>query len=446
MRYDNFKALAEAYDWNHFMKELLDYCNRNMGLIIWGKRGRGKSPLYCFDKEEFDPQVIYASGAAAFDGNASSYYLKTAPVGLTSGIGNGDGVEYNSSSDGGGNVDGKKEMFKHNTNNNDSDANSNNNNNNNSDNNGINGSIKMDDGDDNRNGSGNDNSGDIIDAGGMGSTLNSSGESMMPEVTIEDTTLPGISGSTVVPRQDNVNKLLHDRNTLLAGIDVKTQHVTNASIPVASTGSNFGSPHVLPHSLVNAALVASTSTLSTGTAPNGIKRLKAKRIWSKTEEDALIAGLKEVGPSWSKILDLYGPGGRINECLKSRTQVQLKDKARNWKLHYLKTGKPLPAYLERVTGTLDKNYRFKKRVAAAREVERTLSSDNLSTMAIGAPNDSAGDVNVDLSNDKKTNDVDGANQDAEKVHTESEHSSSLFPESIIEEEKFDPNLGSAIQG
>ena len=90
------------------MKELLDYCNRNMGLIIWGKRGRGKSPLYCFDKEEFDPQVIYASGAAAFDGNASSYYLKTAPVGLTSGIGNGDGVEYNSSSDGGGNVDGKK--------------------------------------------------------------------------------------------------------------------------------------------------------------------------------------------------------------------------------------------------------------------------------------------------------------------------------------------------
>ena len=70
----------------------------------------------------------------------------------------------------------RKEMFKHNTNNNDSDANSNNNNNNNSDNNGINGSIKMDDGDDNRNGSGNDNSGDIIDAGGMGSTLNSSGE------------------------------------------------------------------------------------------------------------------------------------------------------------------------------------------------------------------------------------------------------------------------------
>ena len=67
-------------------------------------------------------------------------------------------------------------------------------------------------------------------------------------------------------------------------------------------------------------------------------------------------------------------------------------------------------------------------------------------MAIGSPNDSAGDVNVDLSNDEKPNDVDGANQDAEKVHTESEHSSSLFPESIIEEEKFDPNLGSAIKG
>ena len=444
MRYDNFKALAEAYDWNHFMKELLDYCNRNMGLIIWGKRGRGKSPLYCFDKEEFDPQVIYASGAAALDGNSSSYYLRTAPVGLTSGSGSGDGGDYNSCSDGGGggNVEDKKKNFNDNTNDNNNGSNSNNTNNNN--NNSYNGNIKVDDGDDSRNGSGNDNSSEIIDAGGIGPTLNSGGESIMPEVPIEHATVPSMSESTAVSGQDNVDKLIHDRNALLTELDVKTQHATNASVPVTSTDSNFGSPHVLPHSLVNAALVASTSAMAAGTAPNGIKRLKAKRIWSKSEEDALIAGLKEVGPSWSKILDLYGPGGRINECLKSRTQVQLKDKARNWKLHYLKTGKPLPAYLERVTGTLDKNYRLKKRVAAARQMEKALSSDNLSGMVIASSHDGARDVNLGLSNDGKPNDVNGVNQDTGKVHTQSEQSSSLFPETVIEEEKFDPNLESAI--
>lgn len=75
----------------------------------------------------------------------------------------------------------------------------------------------------------------------------------------------------------------------------------------------------------------------------------------------LITGLIDLGPAWAKILDLYGPGGKINENLKNRTQVQLKDKARNWKLHYLKTGKPLPEYLNRVTGNLDKIAKTKRR-------------------------------------------------------------------------------------
>lgn len=53
-----------------------------------------------------------------------------------------------------------------------------------------------------------------------------------------------------------------------------------------------------------------------------------------------MAGLAEVkGPHWSQILSLYGRGGSVSEVLKDRNQIQLKDKARNLKLCYLKMGK-----------------------------------------------------------------------------------------------------------
>lgn len=70
-------------------------------------------------------------------------------------------------------------------------------------------------------------------------------------------------------------------------------------------------------------------------------------------ENALFAGLEAVqGPNWAAILQLYGPGGSISEALKDRSQVQLKDKARNLKLFFLKTGHPVPSVLQRVTGTI----------------------------------------------------------------------------------------------
>ncbi|KAK9450321.1 telomere repeat binding factor-domain-containing protein [Limtongia smithiae] len=78
-----------------------------------------------------------------------------------------------------------------------------------------------------------------------------------------------------------------------------------------------------------------------------------RRPWSKEEEAALMKGLEEVkGPRWSQILEMYGPGGRISEVLKDRTQVQLKDKARNLKLFFLKSGLQVPYYLRFVTGEL----------------------------------------------------------------------------------------------
>jgi hypothetical protein len=66
-----------------------------------------------------------------------------------------------------------------------------------------------------------------------------------------------------------------------------------------------------------------------------------------------MAGLDAVkGPHWSQILALYGNNGTINEMLKDRNQVQLKDKARNLKLFFLKSGIEVPYYLQSVTGEL----------------------------------------------------------------------------------------------
>lgn len=92
-----------------------------------------------------------------------------------------------------------------------------------------------------------------------------------------------------------------------------------------------------------------------------------RRPWTKDEgiplfsqsvrltliEAALFAGLEAVqGPNWAAILQLYGPGGSISEALKDRSQVQLKDKARNLKLFFLKGGHEVPRVLEKVTGRL----------------------------------------------------------------------------------------------
>jgi hypothetical protein len=78
-----------------------------------------------------------------------------------------------------------------------------------------------------------------------------------------------------------------------------------------------------------------------------------RRPWSGEEENALMAGLDQVkGPHWSQILALYGAKGSISEILKDRNQVQLKDKARNLKLFFLKSNIEVPYYLQCVTGEL----------------------------------------------------------------------------------------------
>lgn len=58
------------------------------------------------------------------------------------------------------------------------------------------------------------------------------------------------------------------------------------------------------------------------------------------------------GPHWSQILGLFGVNGTLSDILRDRTQVQLKDKARNLKLFFLKTNSEMPFYLNSVTGEL----------------------------------------------------------------------------------------------
>ncbi|KEF53035.1 uncharacterized protein A1O9_10943 [Exophiala aquamarina CBS 119918] len=113
-------------------------------------------------------------------------------------------------------------------------------------------------------------------------------------------------------------------------------------------------PHVsqtAPTSVLyeRARLAATTKALAArkGTSPS------QRRPWTTEEENTLMAGLDRVkGPHWSQILAMYGPGGTINEALKDRNQVQLKDKARNLKLFFLKSGIEVPYYLKYVTGDL----------------------------------------------------------------------------------------------
>jgi len=99
---------------------------------------------------------------------------------------------------------------------------------------------------------------------------------------------------------------------------------------------------------------------------------KRSRPWTFGEEVALLSGLKKVGgPHWSQILALYGTNGTISDILKDRNQVQLKDKARNIKVSFLKNGHEVPEHLKAVTGNLStrgKSRKEKDGIAAQSEI------------------------------------------------------------------------------
>ncbi|KAI0484418.1 hypothetical protein GGR56DRAFT_613738 [Xylariaceae sp. FL0804] len=131
--------------------------------------------------------------------------------------------------------------------------------------------------------------------------------------------------------------------------------------PAANMHSPYQDPnpnnHLPPHqtdstpALYERARQAAAARSSTHARREGSH--STRRPWSPEEEKALMMGLDMVkGPHWSQILSLFGPNGSMGNILADRTQVQLKDKARNLKLFFLKTNSEMPYYLQCVTGEL----------------------------------------------------------------------------------------------
>lgn len=127
------------------------------------------------------------------------------------------------------------------------------------------------------------------------------------------------------------------------------QATLDTSATQASAGAQSGDTAPAVPSLHKQASSVSERKASNSTATT------IRQPWTKPEEDALLVGLERVnGPHWSQILALFGRGGSVSEVLKDRNQVQLKDKARNLKLWYLKMGREVPVALRGVTGELRK--------------------------------------------------------------------------------------------
>ncbi|KAK8193504.1 telomere repeat binding factor-domain-containing protein [Phyllosticta capitalensis] len=139
---------------------------------------------------------------------------------------------------------------------------------------------------------------------------------------------------------------------------VAQQHTTSTQPARTSTQPGTGSPGspAPVQSAPTQVLYDQARAASNVRAPPNSRKgggQNQRRPWSLEEERALMDGLDRVkGPHWSQILALYGVGGTVSEILKERNQVQLKDKARNLKLFFLKSGVEVPVYLQGVTGDL----------------------------------------------------------------------------------------------
>lgn len=113
-----------------------------------------------------------------------------------------------------------------------------------------------------------------------------------------------------------------------------------------------------------------------------------RRTWTEEEEEALLKGMDHVqGPYWAQILELYGPGGKINEVLKDRTQVQLKDKARNLKMFFVRLGVEIPRVFQYVTG----DYNTRKN-SGRKKQKKNLEVDAISVHS--APSALSGDAGL----------------------------------------------------
>jgi protein TBF1 len=165
----------------------------------------------------------------------------------------------------------------------------------------------------------------------------------------------------------------------------------NNQLDIYGDQNNIPCQIVPTHALYERARMAETAKASPSTRRAG--HPSQRRPWSTQEEAALLDGLDRVkGPHWSQILAMYGAGGSVSEALKDRNQVQLKDKARNFKLYFLKNNIQLPYSLSLVTGELRTRAPAQAAKNEAEERERLSEEqgyvEGAMTLAIGGGQDS----------------------------------------------------------
>lgn len=141
------------------------------------------------------------------------------------------------------------------------------------------------------------------------------------------------------------------QSNILSSSGLQIQHSTPVNAAAATSSINV----TLRNAYDDARLAAHTRALQRKRPPSPVNSSSNRKVWSAEEENALMDGLEYVrGPHWRDILALYGEGGSLSEILKNRSQVQLKDKARNMKLFFAKHGLEVPEILRAVTGELKK--------------------------------------------------------------------------------------------
>ena len=147
-----------------------------------------------------------------------------------------------------------------------------------------------------------------------------------------------------------------------------------------------------------------------------------RRVWTKEEEEALKEGLKQKGTHWTAILELYGPGGQINESLKNRSSLQLKDKARNWKIYYIKNNLPVPDYLNKATGYAEKFRKMKPlndvSVNRPKATVGQYSSSTSSALAGGASQGTTNLASTDFPNSNVTTNGNSTNASHDNFENE----------------------------
>lgn len=130
-------------------------------------------------------------------------------------------------------------------------------------------------------------------------------------------------------------------STVLASASQTRSQLDNMP-PVSSYEEYLEVKQKAQQNLRLAALVAASSS-----AGQAFRSTQVRKAWTADEVRRLMDLMEEYGTSWAKIKE--ADSNFAVPLLGNRSQVQLKDKARNMKLDFLKAEQPLPDYFDGVT-------------------------------------------------------------------------------------------------